>query len=172
MSTTGDSLRDLQLAIETFLSAQDYVSDAGAATPIPMRVVSEYRLQHEAAIDEAVAKDMGVCLFIHSPAGEVKHANQEGPTYEPALLVVSCFENPDVNQAEGGTGETVVAIAGAVARLLHQQTLTEANGPLHCVSRTMIADPDYARMDVVFHVLVAEQPANTHPPIRANRVTP
>jgi hypothetical protein len=149
--------RAQQLAIKTFLDSREYFSDAAMPTPRPIPVVTQYHMQSEALLAEAVAKDAGLCVFIHVVAASVKHPNVEGPCYDPALIGISVYANPDVNESPLGLQLPAVEVADAIARLIQANPIPDF-GQMWVISNRPAPDDEYERHDVVIGSVLTLSP--------------
>ncbi|MDD5349505.1 MAG: hypothetical protein PHQ12_04765 [Chthoniobacteraceae bacterium] len=159
----SDRLLDLQHAIKAYLDAQPYFSNALAAVPVPIPVVTEDAAAVESMVNRAVAEVQGICVLIRAPGGKIPSADNAAPVYDPAVLHVRIYENPVVNRADGGTMQPACKVGDAIIRILYGKTMEGFSDPLAPKSRAWGTEDDVPFYDLVFETVV---PLDDAPPTR------
>ncbi len=120
-------LRDIQEAVVGKINAHPYFAGEEGEGQRAILALSEAKKDAVGKIQESIAK-IGACVIVGVARAQVKSPNLKGPRFEDARLVCACHENVLVNRGANGTGEPCIAIAEAVARLLHLWVPTRGEG--------------------------------------------
>ncbi len=120
-------LRAIQEAVVAQINGHEYFAGEEDSGQRAILALSEAKKDAVGKIGETIAK-IGACVIVGIARAPVKSPNLRGPRFEDARLVCACHENVLVNRGASGTGEPCIAIAEAVARLLHLWTPTDGEG--------------------------------------------
>lgn len=122
-------LRAIQESVVGKINAHEYFKGGDGQKAI--LALSEAKKDAVGKIRETIAK-IGACVIVGIARAPVKSPNLKGPRFEDARLVCACHENVLVNRGASGTGEPCIAIAEAVARLLHLWTPADEDDAALC----------------------------------------
>jgi hypothetical protein len=110
-------LEQLQGVAVNALSADPMFSGAQSANGQPVPIVLEKKGDIQTQVDTALAQ-VGICAVVMTPNFQIIDP-LIGDLAGFAHLSVDVFENPPLNQGNGGTRILAIALAGQVVPILH-----------------------------------------------------
>lgn len=152
----SDRLLDLQHSVRAHLLAQEFFSDASAAVPVPIPIVTEDRMDIGSEVERAIAVAGGLCVLLRTPGGKIPSADNAAPVYDPAYLHLRVYENPTVNRFAGGCLQPAGKVADAAIRILWTfHDSVPGYNPLVAKGRDFGMEEGIPFYDVVFETALA-----------------
>ncbi len=119
-------LTEVQRSIVRVLEAHEFIVGASGERAIP--VTASCEKDFLSRMQSAVATLGGLAVAVKTKGGDFRNPEMTKVYYEAAEFRVVVLENITVNRSSTGTGQPADFVAEAISQILHQQTLTDAEG--------------------------------------------
>lgn len=119
-------LTEVQRSIVRVLEAHEFIAGAGGQRAIP--VTASCEKDFLSRMQSAVATLGGLAVAVKTKGGDFKSPDLTQVYYDEAEFRVVVLENIPVNRSGTGTGQPADYVAEVIAQILHQETLTDAEG--------------------------------------------
>lgn len=119
-------LTEVQRSIVRVLEAHEFIVGASGERAIP--VTASCEKDFLSRMQSAVATLGGLAVAVKTKGGKFQNPEISALHFEAAEFRVVVLENITVNRSSTGTGQPADYVAGVIAQILHQETLTDAEG--------------------------------------------